>query len=55
MARTNRVGYSGSLNLKKINGLRADKVTYQPVKIKPNKKLPVTQPARKSASTGRFK
>jgi len=55
MARTNRVGYSGSLKLNKIDGLRADKVTYQPVKVKPRKKLQNTAPARKTAATGRFK
>jgi len=31
--------YKGSLKLNKIDGLRADKVTYQPVKLKANTKL----------------
>lgn len=55
MARTPKAGYKGSLKLNYVEGLRADKKTYQPIKVKPADKLPSTPPARKTATTGRFK
>ena len=55
MANTPKAGYSGSLKLDKVDGLRIDKKVYQPVKVKPSNKLKVTPPARKTATTGRFK
>ena len=53
MARRTGIGYSGSLNLDKVTGIRADNITRQTSiqqLLKPNSKLPRSTPARKTVA-----
>jgi hypothetical protein len=53
MARRTGIGYSGSLNLNRVTGIRADSITKQTSiqqLLKPNSKLPRPTPARKTVA-----
>ena len=53
MARRTGIGYSGSLNLNKVTGIRADSTTKQtPIQqlLKPNASLPRPAPTRKTVA-----
>jgi len=49
MAKTTRIGYSGSLTLDKIVGVRMDnRNKFINAPVKPSNDLPVTTPSRKT-------